>query len=197
MQRLEAVDLTSDTKLFGLLLGGEKELSGFAGPGPLNTDDRPIVAFEAPRAAYVAGDSPGERLLSLINIMHPAPQAILAPGSDAEQRRLADYWRARDRYLALGIRTVVFDPSTLTCVACVPVISHMLPSAATRALSDVTTFTGRVTSSTTTFAVPALLLTTVKPLDPTPNSGSGSNNDATGWAVPSCNLAVEIERTEP
>jgi len=106
MQRLEAVDLTDDTKLFGLLLGGEKELAGFGGAGPLNTDDRPIVAFEAPRIAYVAGDTPGERLLSLINFMHPAPQAILASGVNGEQRRLADYWRARDRYLTLGIRAV-------------------------------------------------------------------------------------------
>jgi len=106
MQRLEAVDLADDTKLFGLLLGGEKELASFAGAGPLNTDDRPIVAFKAPRIAYVAGDSPGERLLSLINILHPAPQAVLASGANVEQRRLADYWRARDRYLTLGIHTV-------------------------------------------------------------------------------------------
>ncbi|HWU54898.1 MAG TPA: hypothetical protein VN175_05300, partial [Rhizomicrobium sp.] len=96
----------SDTKLFGLMLGGEKELARFAGTGPLNTDDRPIVTFQAPRIAYVAGDSPGQRLLSLTEIMHPAPQAILAAGSEVEQHRLADYWRARDRYLALGVRAV-------------------------------------------------------------------------------------------
>jgi spermidine synthase len=106
MHRLEAVDLDSDTKLFGLMLGGEKELAQWAGSGPLNTDDRPIVAFEAPRVAYVKGDSPAERLLSLIDSMHPAPAAILAGGAGMEQRRLADYWRARDQYLALGIRTV-------------------------------------------------------------------------------------------
>jgi spermidine synthase len=38
--------------------------------------------------------------------MHPAPQAILAESATAEQRHLADYWRARDRYLALGVRTL-------------------------------------------------------------------------------------------
>jgi spermidine synthase len=106
MQRLDHGDLTSDAKLFGLFLGGEKELAQFAGAGPLNTDDRPIVAFESPRVAYVQGDSPGERLLSLIGMMHPAPQALLAENATAEQRHLTDYWRARDRYLALGIHTL-------------------------------------------------------------------------------------------
>lgn len=114
MERLQAVGLTSDTRLFGLMLGGERDLAEFSGSGPLNTDDRPIVAFEAPRVAYVAGDTPGERLLALIDAMHPLPQALLATGADAEQRRLADYWRARNRYLALGIRAVqgeaVADP---------------------------------------------------------------------------------------
>jgi spermidine synthase len=104
MQHLEGVDLAGDAKLFGLLLGGEKELAQFAGTGPLNTDDWPIVAFESPRVAYVEGDAPGERLLSLIGMMHPAPQAVLADAT--EQRHLADYWRARDRYLTLGVRTL-------------------------------------------------------------------------------------------
>jgi spermidine synthase len=106
MQRLDHVDLTSDAKLFGLLLGGEKELAQFAGAGPLNTDDRPIVAFQSPRVAYMESDTPAERLLSLISMMHPAPQAVLAENATAEQRHLADYWRARDRYLALGIHTL-------------------------------------------------------------------------------------------
>lgn len=104
MQRLEDVDLAGDAKLFGLLLGREKELARFAGTGPLNTDDRPIVAFESPRVAYVEGDAPGERLLSLIGMMRPAPEAVLAEAT--EQRHLADYWRARDRYLTLGVRTL-------------------------------------------------------------------------------------------
>ena len=105
-QRLAAVDLTSDAKLFGLLLGGEKELAGFAGPGPLNTDDRPIVAFEAPRLAYVGGETPGDRLLSLIALMHPAPDGILDNGTAAAQQRLSAYWQARNRYLALGVHTM-------------------------------------------------------------------------------------------
>lgn len=103
--QLDAADLNTGAKLFGLMLGDEKELASFAGIGPLNTDDRPIVAFEAPRAAYVAGDTPGERLLSLIKQMHPAPRAILAADPRVEQY-LANYWRARDQYLALGVRTL-------------------------------------------------------------------------------------------
>ena len=34
MQQLQAADLTDQTRLFGLLLGGEKELAAFAGAGP-------------------------------------------------------------------------------------------------------------------------------------------------------------------
>lgn len=104
-EQLEAADLTSGAKLFGLMLGGEKELAAFAGAGPLNTDDRPIVAFEAPRLAYAEKDTPGERLLSLVRIMRPAPQTILEPDEKVEQY-LANYWRARDRYLALGVSTL-------------------------------------------------------------------------------------------
>jgi spermidine synthase len=105
-RRLAEVDLASDTRLFGLMLGDEKDLAEFSGRGPLNTDDRPIVAFEAPRAAYVAGDTPAERLLALANAMHPVPYAVLETNATVEQHRLANYWRARNRYLALGVHTM-------------------------------------------------------------------------------------------
>ena len=105
-QRLTAVDLNSDTKLFGLMLGGEKDLAALAGAGPINTDDRPIVAFEAPRLAYVGGETPGDRLLTLIDKMKLTPDLVLQEGTGAQQQRLADYWHARNSYLALGIRTM-------------------------------------------------------------------------------------------
>jgi len=108
--RLSAVDLTDEMALFGLYLAGAGQLAAFAGTGPVNTDDRPVVTFEAPRVAYVTTDSPGERLVALLSELHPRPDAVLAqpagkaPDRNDTARRLTDYWRARDRFLELGVR---------------------------------------------------------------------------------------------
>jgi spermidine synthase len=104
--RLAALGLKDDIALFGLYLAGAKELHSFAGPGPLNSDDRPFVAAEAPRAAYAMTESPGARLVALLGALRPQPDDVLR-GADADAlRRLADYWRARDRFLAIGARTL-------------------------------------------------------------------------------------------
>ena len=39
---LEKVQLRDSLALFGLFMGGSDDLRAFAGPGPLNTDDRPV-----------------------------------------------------------------------------------------------------------------------------------------------------------
>lgn len=104
--RLAQLDLKDDMSLFGLYLGGADELRAFAGPGPLNTDDRPIVAAEAPRIAYVATDRPGDRLVALLGALHPRPETVLEGSGDDTGRRLAAYWRARDLYLEMGARTL-------------------------------------------------------------------------------------------
>ena len=77
--RLAALDLKDEMSLFGLYLAGPNELRGFAGAGPLNTDDRPFVAAEAPRVAYAMADSPGDRLVTLLGALHPSPDEILGP----------------------------------------------------------------------------------------------------------------------
>jgi spermidine synthase len=103
--RLGSVDLKDEAALFGLFLGGEKTLAAFAGPGPINSDDHPVVAFDAARIAYLPSESPGARLVQLIHAVHPLPGDILdAPPASSEARRLADYWRARDRFLEVGVR---------------------------------------------------------------------------------------------
>jgi spermidine synthase len=105
--RLAALDLKDDTTLFGLYLAGAEELRSLAGDGPVNSDDRPLVAFAAPRAAYASRESPGTRLLVLLDALQPQAENILrAAGEDGALRRLADYWRARDRFLAIGVRTL-------------------------------------------------------------------------------------------
>lgn len=102
--RLAAVDLEDRMSLFGLYLAGGSELRAFAGPGRLNTDDRPFVAAEAPRAAYAMEEQPGERLLALLGALHPRPEEVLDGADGDAGRRLAAYWQARDRYLEMGVR---------------------------------------------------------------------------------------------
>jgi spermidine synthase len=70
---LEAVHLPDSLALFGLFLAGSGDLQTFAGPGPLNTDDRPVVIFAAPRFVYSRQEPPSARLLALLQHLHPAP----------------------------------------------------------------------------------------------------------------------------
>jgi len=104
-KRLASVDLKDETALFGLFLGGAKTLAAFAGPGSINSDDLPAVAFDAARIAYASSEPPGIRVVQLIHAMHPIPSDVLgAQGDSAQGRRLADYWRARDRFLEIGVQ---------------------------------------------------------------------------------------------
>ena len=109
-KRLAALDLKDDTALFGLYVAGPRDLRAFAGDGHLNSDDRPQVAFAAPRTAYAMADTPGARLVALLEQLRPQPQDILdADETQADASgsgRLANYWRARDQFLKIGARTL-------------------------------------------------------------------------------------------
>ena len=100
-ERLRANGLAGDLGLFGLFLAGADGLGRFAGPGPLNTDDRPLVIFRAPAAAYAMPETPGARVARLVGLLDPRPGDVLRMDS-AESTRLAGYWRARDAFLRLG-----------------------------------------------------------------------------------------------
>ena len=104
---LENLHLQDSLALFGLFLAGSEDLRAFAGKGPLNTDDRPVVIFEAPRFAYAHQEPPAARLLALLKHLNPQPRDILRPAqSPAEvsrQERLAAYWQARQRFLLAGV----------------------------------------------------------------------------------------------
>jgi spermidine synthase len=104
--QLATLGLKDDIALFGLYLAGAKELRSFSGPGPLNSDDRPFVAAEAPRVAYAMTETPGARLVALLGALRPQPADVLRGADAGALRRLADYWRARDRFLAIGARTL-------------------------------------------------------------------------------------------
>lgn len=104
--RLAALDMSGDFSLFGLYLAGRPELAAFAGPGPVNTDDRPLVTTDAPRVAYAGTDTPADRLVGLLAALHPAPEAVLEGSDPLARARLAAYWRARDAYLETGAQTL-------------------------------------------------------------------------------------------
>lgn len=97
--------LTGDFELFGSYLGGADALRKFAGPGRVNTDDLPVVSYQAPGFLYRAPEPAHVRLLALVSNLEANPAAIVdeTGGEDRFGPRLAAYWRARNRYLEVGV----------------------------------------------------------------------------------------------
>ncbi|MFQ5423249.1 MAG: fused MFS/spermidine synthase [Phycisphaerae bacterium] len=99
---LVRVALRNGLQLFGCYIGSSDGLARFAGDGPLNTDDRPVVAFAAPRFVYTRSDPPYANLEALLEAFEPAalPEVIAdSPGDRHFAARLSGYLRARNLYL--------------------------------------------------------------------------------------------------
>jgi spermidine synthase len=95
--------LNDSFALMGSFVAGPRSLARFAGDAPVNTDDRPIVAYRAPRITYAPDSRPADRLVALLHELTLAPDEVLADGVDAPTAaRLAAYWRARDRFIDAG-----------------------------------------------------------------------------------------------
>ena len=89
--------------LLGSFIAGPRGLARFAGDAPQNTDDRPVVAYRAPWVTYSPQSLPQDRLVALLAALSVEPSDVLVDGADADtSRRLAAYWRARDRFIAAG-----------------------------------------------------------------------------------------------
>jgi spermidine synthase len=93
--------------LLGTFMAGSDQLRQFAGNGPINTDEFPIVMFRAPLFVYGNPEPAQHRLLALLDAFDsPDPEAILAEVVTEEDHvarlRLAAYWSARDSFLKLG-----------------------------------------------------------------------------------------------
>jgi spermidine synthase len=105
-QKLRFYRLHSPYSFFGSFIAGPKELAEFAGDGPLNTDDRPIVIFQAPQFIYGEYEPAHDRLFALLDQLNPSSHQILydadTSGAGITGERLAAYWRARDRFLHAG-----------------------------------------------------------------------------------------------
>ncbi len=105
--QLNAVGLSSIYTLLGGYLGDADQLRNFAGPGPVNSDDHPMVLFQAPKFVYASMPSASatDRIMYLVRTLSPHVETILAPAAvDAEKARLSAYWQARDAYLRTGAR---------------------------------------------------------------------------------------------
>jgi spermidine synthase len=105
-RRVSGLGLEDDLAVLGAFVAGPEALRRFAGDTPPNTDDRPVVAYRAPRVTYAPDAPPRDRLFALLqqlSIERSEPSELIAaqPGTDWA-RRLAAYWQARDRFIASG-----------------------------------------------------------------------------------------------
>jgi spermidine synthase len=95
--------VADELALFGGFVAGPAALARLADEAALNTDDRPIVAYLAPRIAYAPDSLPRDRLLALISEIGIEPDELVEPTGDPHwSARLAAYWQARDRFLEAG-----------------------------------------------------------------------------------------------
>jgi len=97
-----ALAIGDDFALLGTFIAGPDALDRFAADAPINTDDRPIVAYRAPRLVYAADSLPRDRLLALLREVRIAPDELIHSADTAWSTRLAAYWSARDRFLEVG-----------------------------------------------------------------------------------------------
>jgi spermidine synthase len=97
--------LDDEVALLGSFIAGPQALAGFAGDAPMNTDDRPVVAYRAPRITYAPDSLPRERLIALLREVDIQPAELLAePAGGDWDVRLAAYWAARNRFIEAGRR---------------------------------------------------------------------------------------------
>lgn len=95
--------IADDLALFGSLVGGPNALARFAGDAPLNTDDRPVVIYRAPRITYDPDSRPRDRLVAFLDAMSIEPDEVLVAAEPEWMARLASYWRARNRFIEVGL----------------------------------------------------------------------------------------------
>ena len=96
--------LHDEMAVLGSFVAGPRALARLAGDAPLNTDDHPVVSYRAPFITYAPDSRPKERLVELLRKLELAPDEVLSADADDQTRaRLAAYWRARDRFIKVGL----------------------------------------------------------------------------------------------
>lgn len=129
---LQQVGITSPLALYGGMIAGPDALRVWVGEGPLNTDHHPLVMYRAPDTVYAPLPPAGQRLLALTEMLEIAPDDTLdLSGLPPRQvaafsARLTAYWQARDRFLALGLRTRVTGDVVKDAERLVPALLQVL-----------------------------------------------------------------------
>jgi spermidine synthase len=104
---LELVAMRDELSLIGTFVGDAAALRAFVGEGEINTDDRPVVIYSAPRFAYRADEPPHARLMRLLERVRPDGAALVVaddPGwKRVLSRRYELYFSARDLYLKAAV----------------------------------------------------------------------------------------------
>jgi spermidine synthase len=108
--------IDDELALLGSFIAGPHALERFASDAPLNTDDRPIVAYRAPRITYAPDSLPSERLLDLLDKLDITAAELFTAVDPVVQARLTSYWEARDRFIEAG-RNVVLTSDVRRMVA--------------------------------------------------------------------------------
>jgi spermidine synthase len=85
--------------LFACYVAGPQELGEFAGAGPVNSDDRPRVTFEAPRVAYGDPAPPFAVLSELLETLHPSVDELIQGAHPEFEERVTRCIEARNIYL--------------------------------------------------------------------------------------------------
>ena len=98
-----AFGITDEIAMLGSFVAGPRALARFGSDAELNTDDRPVVAYSAPRITYAPDSAPRDRLVQLLGQLAVEPAELFTGlPEDAWARRMSAYWRARDLFLAAG-----------------------------------------------------------------------------------------------
>lgn len=102
-QRLVDYGLADEFAVLGSFVAGAEALAAFAGDAPLNSDDRPVVAYLAPRITYAPDSTPGDRLVELLRQVTIRPADVIDAQVDTSSSlRLSGYWLARNRFIEAG-----------------------------------------------------------------------------------------------
>ncbi len=119
--------LDDDLAVLGSLIADPRSLQRFAAGEPLNTDDRPWVAYRAPRITYAPESAPRDRLLTLLGLVSVDATALVATPGLAP--RVNAYALARRSYLDLGRRTQPSaDPSVMLARVGMPLLAVLTQS---------------------------------------------------------------------
>jgi spermidine synthase len=99
----QRLGLEDELAVLGSFVAGPAALRRFAGDAAANTDDRPVVAYAAPRITYAPDSTPRDRHNALLRALALEPAELIVPPPDpAWPRRLVAYWTARDRFIESG-----------------------------------------------------------------------------------------------